>query len=81
MSNVAESKLLLVTVVEGDQKAPFSITTTPRYRGGRYSFHVPYIAEYNASKYQVRFLKSLVWRDLRLNPGLPDHWRTPYPLG
>ena len=26
-------------------------------------------------------LKSLVWRDLRLNPGLPDHWRTLYPRG
>ena len=29
---------LLVTVVEGDPKAPFSIATTPRCRGGRYSF-------------------------------------------
>ena len=28
----------LATVVEGDQKAPFSIATTPRCRGGRYSF-------------------------------------------
>ena len=27
------------------------------------------------------FLKSLVWLDLGLNPGLPDHWRTLYPLG
>ena len=33
---------LLVTVVKGDQKAPFSIATTPRCRGGRYSF--PWIA-------------------------------------
>ena len=24
---------------------------------------------------------SLVWHDLGLNPGLPDHWRTLYPLG
>ena len=47
-------KLKLVTVVKGDQKAPFSIATTPRYRGGHYSFpwiaplypwYVPYIAE------------------------------------
>ena len=36
------SKVSLVTVVDGDQKAPFSITTTPRRRGGRYSF--PWIA-------------------------------------
>ena len=27
-----------MTVVEGDPKAPFSIATTPRCRGGRYSF-------------------------------------------
>ena len=32
----------LATVVEGDQKAPFSIATTPRCREGRYSF--PWIA-------------------------------------
>ena len=44
----------LATVVEGDQKAPFSIATTPSCWGGRYSFpwiapiylwYVPYIAE------------------------------------
>ena len=27
------------------------------------------------------FLKSLVWHDLGLNPGLPNHWQTLYPLG
>ena len=31
-------KVKLATIVEGDQKAPFSIATTPRCRGGRYSF-------------------------------------------
>ena len=35
-------KLFLVTVVEGDLKALFSIATTPRCRGGRYS--IPWIA-------------------------------------
>ena len=44
----------LATVIEGDQKAPFSIATIPRCRGERYSFpwiaplypwYVPYIAE------------------------------------
>ena len=44
----------LASVVEGDQKAPFSIATTLRCKGGRYSFpwiaplyprYVPYIAE------------------------------------
>ena len=32
----------MATVVEDDQKAPFSIAITPRCRGGRYSF--PWIA-------------------------------------
>ena len=41
-------------VVVGNLKAPFSIATTPKYRGGHYSFpritplyprYVPYIAE------------------------------------
>ena len=44
----------LATIVEGDQKALFSIATTPRCKGGRYSFrwiaplyprYIPYIAE------------------------------------
>ena len=44
----------LATIVEGDQKAPFSIATTTMCRGGHYSFpwiaplyswYVPYIAE------------------------------------
>ena len=32
--------------------------------------------------YQVSstILKSLVWREQGLNPGLLDHWRTLYPL-
>ena len=32
----------LATIVEGDPKAPFSIATTPRCRGGRHS--IPRIA-------------------------------------
>ena len=49
-----KGKKKLATVVEGDQKAPFLIATTPRCRGERYSFpwiaplypwYVPYIAE------------------------------------
>ena len=77
------------TVVEGDPKAPFPISTTSRCRGGPYSFpwiallypwYVPYIAKCWARRYQVLFLKSLVWHDLGLNTGLPDQWRTLYPL-
>ena len=32
------SKVRLATIVESDQKAPFSIATTPRCMGGLYSF-------------------------------------------
>ena len=69
------------------KKAPFSIATTPRSREGSYSFpwiaplypwYILYIAECESRRYQVLFLKSLVWRDLELNLGLPDHWRTLY---
>ena len=85
-----KKKIKLATVVKGNQKTPFSIATTPRCRGGHYSFpwvaplypsYVPYNAECSARRYQVQFLKSLVWRNLGLNPGLPDHWWTLYSLG
>ena len=51
---VMPPSITFLLTVEGDQNAPFSIATTPRCRGGRYSFHwiaplyrryVPYIAE------------------------------------
>ena len=83
---IVYSQVNLATVVKGDQKVPFWIATTPRCRGGRetfpwiallYPWYVPYIAR----RYQIPFLKSLVWLNLRLNPGLLDHWRTLYPLG
>ena len=52
--HLTEDRYKLATVVEGDPKAPFSIATIPRCRGGRYSFpwiaplypwYVAYIAE------------------------------------
>ena len=76
---------MLTTVVEGDQKALFSIATTPTCHRGRYSFpwipplypwYIPHFAESEAMRYQVPFLKSLLWHDQALNPGLPDHWRS-----
>ena len=30
--------VMLATSVDGDPKVPFSIVTTPKFRGGRYSF-------------------------------------------
>ena len=56
----------MATIVEGDPKVPFSIATTPRCRGGRYSFpwisplypwSLPYNAECKARRYQVPFFK------------------------
>ena len=38
MTHNKVSKVKLATIVEGNPKAPFSIATTPRCRGGRYSF-------------------------------------------
>ena len=45
-----------------------------------YPWYLPYVAECQARRYQEPFLKSLVWRELGLNPGLPGYWRTFYPL-
>ena len=67
---------------DDDPKAPFSITTAPRCKGECYS--VPWItplypwsspcnAVCYAMRYQVPYFESLVWLDLGLNPGLPDH--------
>ena len=79
----------MATLVEGDPMAPFSITITPRYKGGRYSvpwiaplypWSLPYNTECWARRLQVPFFKSLVWLDLGLNLSLTDHWRTHYSL-
>ena len=39
---LSKIKVKLATIVKGDPKAPFSIATTPRCRGGRSS--IPWIA-------------------------------------
>ena len=67
---------LVVTFVEGDPKALFSIATTPRYWGKRspfsgiaplYRSSLPYNAECLARSDQVSFFESLVWLDQGLN--------------
>ena len=81
-----------MTVVEGNQKVPFSIATTPRYRGGRYSFpwitplYPWYVSRVKycwmlSKEVSSTILKTLLWRDMGLKPGFLDHWRTLYPLG
>ena len=60
---------MLVTVVEGNLKAPSSLDTVPRCRGRRYSFpwiaplyswSLPYDAECEAKRHQVPFFEPLV---------------------
>ena len=73
----------MATIVEGNPKAPFSIATTPRCRGGHYSFPGllyftldPYLIMLSVKQggIQIPFFESLVWLDLGLNPGLSGHW-------
>ena len=83
MNNI--SKVKLATLVEGDPKTPFSIATTLRCKGRRYSiawiaplylWYAPYNAECKTRWHQVPFFESLVWLDLGLKPGLTENWRT-----
>ena len=73
-------------IVKGDPKAPFSIATTPRCSGGRYSFSrivswfIPYNAECEARLHQEPFFESLIFLNLALNPSLPGLWQTLYTL-
>ena len=70
--------------------APFSKATISRCRGralllSRYCLTLPLIrtlyCRVLSKEVSSTILKSFVWRDLGLNPGLPDHWRTLNPLG
>ena len=80
-----------MTLVEGNPKAPFSIVTTQGVKEGTTPFSEllhftldPYLIMLSVKQGGIKFhfsLKSLVWLDLGLNPGVPDHWRTLYPLG
>ena len=80
----------MATWVKRDPKAPFSIATTPKCRGGRYSipriaplypWSSPFNIDYLTRRHQASFFESLVWLDLGLNLSLPDHWRTLNSLG
>ena len=74
------SKVKLATIVEGKPKALFSIATTPRCRGGRYSFPVllyftldPYLIMLSVNQGGIKYHFLSLWG---LNPDLPGHWRT-----
>ena len=81
--SVPKNKVKLTTIVEGDLKAPFSIATTPRCRGGHYSipwiaslysWSLPYNAEFLAQRYQVTFF----WVFGMTQPGIEP--QSPEPL-
>ena len=75
----------MVTVVEGDQKASFSIATTPGCRRRRALLlslncsTLPLICTAYCWVLSQEVWSTIFWHDLRLNPDLPDHWWTLYP--
>ena len=75
----------LASLVEGDQKAPFSIATTPRCRGGRHSFPwiapvYTYLVLLSVKQGGIKYhFKSTTWPGIE--PRSPDHWRTLYSQG
>ena len=84
---VCKVKVKLATLVEGDLKAPFPIATTPSCWGRRnsipwfaplYPRSLPHSAECKARHDSTH---DKVWLNVRLNPGIRDHWRTLYSLG
>ena len=76
------SKLKLATVVEGDQKAPFSIATTLRCRGGApfYPWYASHIAECLARRYQVLFLIVFGTTRPRIEPRSPGPLANTLPI-
>ena len=65
------SKVKLATIVEGNPKDPFSIATTPRCRGGRYSFPGllyftldPYLIMLSVKQGGIKYHFLSLWYDL-----------------
>ena len=63
-------KVKLATLVEGDLKAPFSLATTPRYRGGHYSvpwnvllypWSLPYNAVLSKASSTIFWVFGMTW--------------------
>ena len=83
-------KKKLVTVVDGDQKAPFSIATTPRCSRGFYSFpwiaplyprYEPHIVVCKARRYQVPFFKVFGMTRPGIEPSTPGSLVSTLPTG
>ena len=67
---ISKKKVKLATIVEGNPKAPFSIATTPRCRGGRYSFPGllyftldPYIIMLSVKQGGIKYHFLSLWHD------------------
>ncbi len=63
----------LVTIVEGDPKAPFSIATTPRCSGGWYSFpwialFDPYLIMLSVKQEGIKYHFKTLWYDTIYQP-------------
>ena len=72
----------MATFVEGDKKALFSIGTTPRYRGGRYSFpgllHLTFDAYLTMLSVKQGGIKQYFWVFGMTRPGIEP--QSPGPL-
>ena len=67
---ISKKKVKLATIVEGNPKAPFSISTTPMCRGGRYSFPGllyftldPYLIMLSAKQGGIKYHFLSLWYD------------------
>ena len=72
--SILKVKVKLTTIVEGDLKAPFSIATTPRCRGGRYSFPGllyftldPYLIMLSVKQEGIKYHFLSLWYDSTLD--------------
>ena len=67
----------MATLIEGDPKATFSITTTTPFPGLLHFTLDLYLIMLSVKQgcLKYHFFESLVWLDLGLNPGLLDHWQ------
>ena len=61
-----ENKIVkLTTLVEGDPKAPFSIDTPPRWKGGHYYFTLDsYLIMLNVKQGGIKYHSLSLWYDL-----------------
>ena len=86
------SKVKLATIVESDPKAPLSIATSPRCKGGRYSFpwllHFtldPYLIMLSVKQGGIKYHFLSLWYDstwdwTQVSRAIGEHWLTARPM-